>query len=48
MQVILFTKESLDTEKHVTLINIPPARFIGGPTKQVIKGNTQRAWDPER
>ena len=37
----------MDTNKTVPVINIPPVRFIGSPTKQVIKGNIKEAWYTE-
>ena len=27
------------------MVNLPTVNFIGGPTKQVITGNIQGAWD---
>ena len=29
--VVLFTKENMDSDKPVPVVNIPPVRFIGGP-----------------
>ena len=37
----------MDADKSIPVVNIPPMRFICVPTKQVITGNTQGAWDPE-
>ena len=35
ISVVIFTKESMDADKYVPVVNVPPVRFIGGPTKQV-------------
>ena len=32
--VVLFTKESLDEDKPILVINIPPLKFTGGTTKK--------------
>ena len=32
--VVLSTKERLDTDKPILVINIPPFKFAGGPTKK--------------
>ena len=29
------------------MVNIPPVRFIGGPTNQLRTGNIQGDWDPD-
>ena len=47
MSVVLLEKESMDSDKSVSVVNIPPFRFIDGLTKQVRTGNIQVAWDPE-
>ena len=31
--VLLFTKENMDADKPVLVVNIPPMGFIGGPTR---------------
>ena len=33
LPVVLFTEESIDADKTVPVVNLPPMRFIGGPTK---------------
>ena len=38
----------MDADKPVLVVNLPPVRFIGDPTKQGITGNIQGAWDLER
>ena len=35
----------MDADKPVTVLNLPPVRFIGGPSNQLIKGNIQGAWE---
>ena len=45
--VVLFTKYNMGAYKTVPVVNIPPVRFIGGPTKQVRSGNIQVSYDPE-
>ena len=42
--MVLFTKESMDADKPVPVIKIPPVRFIGVPTKQERTGNIKEAW----
>ena len=44
-QVVIFTKENMDVDKPVPVVNIPPARFIGKTSKQRRTGNIQGAWD---
>ena len=46
--VVIFTKESLDANKPISVVNIPPLKFSGVPTRQVIKGNIQGARDTDR
>ena len=41
MPVLLFTKNIMDVDKPVPVINIPPVRFMDDPPKQVIIANTQ-------
>ena len=31
--VVIFTKDNMDADKPVQVVNIPPVRFIGGPSK---------------
>ena len=45
--VVLFTKENTDADKPVPVVNLPPVRFIGGPTSQGRKGSIYGCWDPE-
>ena len=45
--VLQFTKEKMEADKPVPVVNLTPVRFIGGPTKQVIVGNIQGAWGSE-
>ena len=35
----------MNTDKPVPVVNLPPVRFIGGPSNQGRKGNIQGAWD---
>ena len=46
--VIIFTKDNMDADKHVSVINLPPMRFIGDLSKQGITVNIQGAWYPDR
>ena len=46
--LVIFTKENMDSDKPVLVVNIPPVGFIVGPSKQVITGNIQGYWDPYR
>ena len=46
--MVLLTKEGMDADKPITVLNIPPLRFIGGTTRQVRTGNIQGAWYPEK
>ena len=34
---MLFTKENIDEDKPIPVGNLPPLRFVGGPTNQEIK-----------
>ena len=34
LPVVLFTKDNMYAYKPVPMVNLPPVRFIGGPTKQ--------------
>ena len=36
-----FTKECMDADKTVPVVNIPPVRFIGGHSKKVKTGKIQ-------
>ena len=45
--VVIFTKENMDADKFVPVVNILPVRFIGGPTRQVRTGSIQGSWDIE-
>ena len=37
--VVIFTKDNMDVDKPVPVVNLPPVRFIGGPSKQERKDN---------
>ena len=43
LTVVLFTKERIDTDKPVPVLNLPPVSFIGGSKKQGRTVNTQRS-----
>ena len=45
--MVLFTKDNMDSYKPVTLVNIPPVRFIVVSTRKVITDSIQVSWDPE-
>ena len=45
--MIIFTKYSMDADKPVTVINLPPVKFIGISTNQGRAVNNQEAWYPE-
>ena len=47
LPMLLFTKDSMDTEIPMIVRNIPPLSFLGTTTKKVITGNMKVAWDPE-
>ena len=46
--VVIFTKDNMDADKSVTVVNITPVSFIGGPSKQERTGNIQGAGDTDR
>ena len=46
--VVLFTKYNMDADKPVIVVNLPPVRFICGPSKQGRTLNIQVVWDPDR
>ena len=46
--MVLFTKESLDVDKPILVVNLPLVRFIGGIQNQERTCNIQGVWDPER
>ena len=46
--MVIFTKEGTYADKPVTVVNIPPVRYIYGPSNQGITGNIQGAWDTDR
>ena len=46
LPLVLFTKDNMDADEPVPVVNIPPVRFIWGPTNQVIIGNIQQSYDP--
>ena len=37
----------MDADKPGPVVNLPPVKFIGGPTKQGITGNVQGAYYTE-
>ena len=41
LPVVLLTKDNMDADKPVPMVNIPLIRFIGGTTRQVITGSIQ-------
>ena len=43
--VVLFTKESLDVEKPILVVNTVPLNFAGCPSNQGRRVNIQGAWD---
>ena len=45
--VVLFTKENMNVDKPFPVVNLPPVRFIGGPSKQGITVNIQGVWEPD-
>ena len=45
--LVLFTKENMGVDKPVPVVNIPPMRFIGNPTRQGRTGSIQVTQDPE-
>ena len=47
LPVVIF-KYNMDADKPVPMVNIPPVRFIYGPTKQEIIGDIQGDWDTVR
>ena len=46
LPVVLSTKNNMDTDKLIPVVNLPRVRFIGGPTRQVITESIKGAWDP--
>ena len=42
--MVLFTKDNMDADKPITLVILPPVRFIGGPISQGRKGSIQVSW----
>ena len=44
--VVLLTKENMGAEKPVTVVIIPPVRFIVGPTRHRRTGSIHGYWDP--
>ena len=46
--VVIFTKDNMGEDKPVTVVIIPPVRFIGAPQRHDRIGSTQGSWDPER
>ena len=48
LSVVIFTKENMDADKPVPVVNLPTVRFIGGHQKQGITGNIHGYWDAYR
>ena len=46
LPVVLFTKENMDADKPVLVINLPHVRFIGVPKRQGIIDRIQGDWAP--
>ena len=44
--VVLFTKESMGADKPVPVVNLPPVRFTGLPTRHGIIIRIEGSWDP--
>ena len=44
--LVLFTKDNMDKDKPVPVVNLPPVRFIGGSIKQGITDSIQGYWYP--
>ena len=47
MTVFLFTRENMDSDKPVLMVNLPHVNFIGGTTNKVRTVNIKGSWDPE-
>ena len=45
---IIFTKESIDADKLIIVVNLPTVRFICFPTRQEMTGIIHGACDPYR
>ena len=45
--VVLFTKDNMEADKPVPVVNISAVRFIGDPSKKGRTGNIQGAWVPD-
>ena len=46
--MIIFKKENMGADKPVSVVILPPVRFIGGPTSKLITGIIKGSWDLER
>ena len=46
--MVIFTKDNIDADKPVPVVNISPVRVVGGPTRHGITGIIQGDWYPER
>ena len=44
LSVVIFTKYNMESDKPVPVLNLPPVRFLGVPSKQVRTGNIQGVW----
>ena len=47
LPAVLFTKENIYADKPVPVVNLPPVRFIGAPTRQGIIVSIQGDCYPE-
>ena len=45
--VLIFIKESLDSDKPILVVILPPLKFAGGTSNQGIKGNMHGALYPD-
>ena len=43
--VVIFTKNSMELDKTILVVNLPPLSFLDGPTNQRIKVSMQGDWD---
>ena len=48
LPVVLFTKDNINANKPIPVVNLPHVMFIGGPKIQGRTGIIQVSWDPER
>ena len=45
--VVIFTKNSMELDKTILVVNLPPLSFLGCFTTQGITYNMWGSWDPE-